>query len=134
MAENLRPARLTYLTLPLFSRSAPFREAILDAGAALKAADYPLMIHCKSGADRAGFLSALYLIVVEGVPVREARRQLTLRHLHIRASRTGVLDSVFDTYLARYPTTPNPSLIGSATSMILPRLMPVSGHRALPIH
>jgi uncharacterized protein (TIGR01244 family) len=110
VAETCARLGLTYLTLPLFSRSAPFREAILDAGAALKAADYPLMIHCKSGADRAGFLSALYLIVVEGVPVREARRQLTLRHLHIRASRTGVLDSVFDTYLARYPEESKPFL------------------------
>ena len=110
VAEAARRHGLTYLTLPLFSRSAPFRQAILDAGQALREAEYPLLIHCKSGADRAGFLSALYLIVVEGRPVREAKGQLTWRHLHIRASRTGVLDAVFETYLSVHPDEGKPFL------------------------
>lgn len=110
VAEATRRLGLTYLTLPLFSRSAPFRQSILDAAAALRQAEYPVLIHCKSGADRAGFLSALYLIVVEGKPVREAKGQLSLRHLHIRASRTGVLDSVFETYLAAHPDEGTPFL------------------------
>ena len=110
VAEAAQRHGLTYLTLPLFSRSAPFRQAILDAGQALHQAEYPLLIHCKSGADRAGFLSALYLAVVEGRPVREAKGQLTLRHLHIRASRTGVLDTVFETYLKAWPDESKPFL------------------------
>lgn len=110
VAETVRRLGLTYLTLPLFSRSAPFRQSILDAAEALQQAEYPVLIHCKSGADRAGFLSALYLIVVEKRPVREAKAQLTWRHLHIRASRTGVLDAVFETYLAAHPDEAKPFL------------------------
>ena len=94
---------LVYVTLPFFSREAPSRTAIADAAAFLAAAEYPILIHCKSGADRAGFLSALYLIVQEGVPVAEARHQLSLRHFHFRTSRTGILDAVFDAYVAAHP-------------------------------
>lgn len=94
---------LAYVTLPFFSREAPSREALLAAESFFKGAEYPVLVHCKSGADRAGIVSALYLIAAEGVPVREARRQLGLRHLHFAASRTGILDAVFEAYLAAHP-------------------------------
>lgn len=91
---------LEYSTAPIFSREAPSREAILFAAEAVLNAHKPLLIHCKSGADRAGFLATLYLIVVENVSVEVARKQLSLRHLHIRSSKTGILDAVFEAYLA----------------------------------
>ena len=101
--EACKRLGITYVTLPFFSREAPSRDAIAEAAAFLAAAEYPILIHCKSGADRAGFLSALYLIVQEGVPVAEARHQLSLRHFHFRTSRTGILDAVFDAYVAAHP-------------------------------
>jgi uncharacterized protein (TIGR01244 family) len=106
---------LTYVTLPFFSREAPSRAAIADAAALLASVEYPILIHCKSGADRAGFLSALYLIVEEGVPVAEARHQLSLRHFHFRTSRTGILDAVFDAYVAAHPDG-NPGFLAWAAS------------------
>lgn len=101
---------LVYTTFPLFSREAPSREALLQSVEFFKSIEYPALFHCKSGADRAGFLAALYLIVVEGLSVREARRQLSIRFLHIRASRTGILDAVFDAYLAAHPDEKTPFL------------------------
>ena len=65
-------------------------------------------MHCKSGADRAGLASAIYLIAFEGKPVAEARKQLSPRFLHFRRSATGILDPVLDLYdarLARGPIT-----------------------------
>lgn len=95
---------LDYVTFaPLFSRTAPSRDLLLSAWQFLPSLKVPVLIHCKSGADRAGFLAALWLIVVDGRSVREAKEQLTLRHLHVRSSRTGILDAVFDAYLAAYP-------------------------------
>jgi protein tyrosine/serine phosphatase len=38
-----------------------------------------MLIHRKSGADRAGLMSALYLDLKEGVPMAQAKRQLSLR-------------------------------------------------------
>ena len=63
-------------------------------------------MHCKSGADRAGFASAVYLMVILGEPVEAARRMLVPRYLHFRWSRTGVLDRVLDSYTAHNKRNP----------------------------
>jgi uncharacterized protein (TIGR01244 family) len=100
--EAAEAAGIRYIVLdshPIFSRGAPYRSSILNAAAIFRAVEQPVLIHCKSGADRAGFLSALWLIVMENVPVAEARKQLSLRFLHFRSSKTGRLDAVFDQYL-----------------------------------
>lgn len=81
------------------SRAAPTREEVLGARDLLRRLEGPVLIHCKSGADRAGLMSTLYLIAVEGVPVAEARGQLAMRFGHIRQSDTGVLDHFFERYL-----------------------------------
>lgn len=44
---------------------------------------YPLLIHCKSGADRTGLVSGLYLMAKRGVPPQQAERAFTIRHSHI---------------------------------------------------
>ncbi len=110
VAEACARLGLAYETFPLFSREAPSREALLAAADFFARVEFPVLIHCKSGADRAGLLSALYLIVAEKVPVREARHQLSLRFLHFRASRTGILDAVLEAYLAAHPDEKLPFL------------------------
>jgi protein tyrosine/serine phosphatase len=80
------------------SRGAPDRDALLGAQAFFERIAYPAVIHCKSGADRAGFVAALYLIVHEGKPVDQALRQLSMRYGHFRFSKTGILDAFFERY------------------------------------
>jgi protein tyrosine/serine phosphatase len=80
------------------SRGAPDRDAILRSKAFFEELEYPAVFHCKSGADRAGFLAALYLIVQEGRTVAEAMRQLSPRFGHFRFAKTGILDAFFDRY------------------------------------
>ena len=58
----------------------------------------PFVLHCKSGADRAGLASALYLIHIEGQSVAEARKQLSPRFLHFKFTSTGILDFLLDAY------------------------------------
>ena len=82
------------------SREAPERQTILDAKALFEGLSYPAVLHCKSGADRAGFAAALYLILREGRPVAEAMRQLSLRYGHFRFAKTGILDAFFARYRA----------------------------------
>jgi protein tyrosine/serine phosphatase len=82
------------------SRGAPERETILSAKAFFDSIEYPAVLHCKSGADRAGFVAALFLIVNEGCPVSEALRQLSIRFGHFRFAKTGILDAFFERYLA----------------------------------
>lgn len=92
---------LTLVTTELHARKPATREAILRLFDLFREIDRPFVMHCKSGADRAGFASALYMIAVEGASVAEARKQLSLRYLHIKQSSTGVLDYILDLYEAR---------------------------------
>jgi protein tyrosine/serine phosphatase len=55
-------------------------------------------MHCKSGADRAGFAAALYLLLQRGATAEEARRQLSWRYLHLRGAATGVLHFMLERY------------------------------------
>jgi hypothetical protein len=59
----------------------------------------PALIHCKSGADRAGLAAGL-AILFEGGTAAQARRQLCWRFGHVSGSRAGILDAFFDHYAA----------------------------------
>jgi protein tyrosine/serine phosphatase len=78
---------------------APTREQVLGAKQLFEELEYPAMMHCKSGADRAGVMSVLYLHFRQKKPIREAIRQLAFRYGHVRGGHTGVLDYVFEKYL-----------------------------------
>jgi protein tyrosine/serine phosphatase len=101
---------LTFTSFPVLSRDPPSKEALLESAAFFRFLEYPALFHCKSGADRVGFLSALYLIVHENQPVEIAKKQLSLRFLHIRAAKTGILDFIFEQYLEQTRQTPMPFL------------------------
>ncbi|MEM8729501.1 MAG: tyrosine-protein phosphatase [Pseudomonadota bacterium] len=92
---------LTLVNANLLARAAATRADILDVIAKLKTLDKPFVMHCKSGADRAGFASAMYLMVVEGKSVDEARSMLSPRYLHFRNGKVGILDYTLDVYAAR---------------------------------
>lgn len=94
--EACASAGMAFEELVLRSRAAPTRETLAEAAALLGRIAYPALFHCKAGADRAGLMSALYMIVHEGAPVREAKRQLSLRFGHFKQGKTGVLDAFLD--------------------------------------
>lgn len=87
----------------LRSRALPTLAEMQAARELFERIEYPVLFHCKSGADRAGMMSALYLAIHEGRPVAEARRQLSLRYGHIGHGPTGILDAFFDAYEADHP-------------------------------
>ncbi|MFP4326845.1 MAG: tyrosine-protein phosphatase [Paracoccaceae bacterium] len=92
----------------LWARRTVSRERILEVIETMRRAERPFIFHCKSGADRAGFAAAIYLMVFEGVPVQQARRQLGLRYIHLKFTRTGVLDYLLRVYQARNARAPIP--------------------------
>lgn len=83
----------------LSSRAAPSREQIEGFDRLLDQVEGPVLLHCKSGADRAGIASALYVLLKTDLPPSEALRQLSLRYGHIRQAKTGVLDAVIAAYV-----------------------------------
>ncbi len=81
------------------SREIPSREQVLGAKRLFETLKYPALMHCKSGADRAGVMSVLYCHFRLGQPIETAISQLSLKYLHMEAGKTGVLDYFFDRYL-----------------------------------
>ena len=81
------------------SRDVPTREKVLAARDLFETVRYPALMHCKSGADRAGIMAVFYKHFRQGQSIREAIGQLSPRYLHVKAGLTGVLDYIFERYL-----------------------------------
>jgi protein tyrosine/serine phosphatase len=88
---------LDHLDMAFESRGAPHRERILRFHDLYRGMRFPALLHCKSGADRAGLAAGL-AILFEGGTTAEALGQLSLRYGHFRRSSTGVLDAFFIHY------------------------------------
>ncbi|MCC1494662.1 tyrosine-protein phosphatase [Cognatishimia sp. F0-27] len=99
--ESCARLGMTLRTAKLHARSAASRKALMHVIEELRQAEKPMMFHCKSGADRAGFVAALYQLIFEDVPVAEAKKQLGLKFIHLKFTKTGVQDYVLDIYEAR---------------------------------
>ena len=83
----------------VYSRDTPTVEKVFEAKALFEQIAYPALMHCKSGADRAGLMSVLYSIFRLNEPVHVAVQHLSKKYLHMREGKTGLLDAFFETYL-----------------------------------
>ncbi len=90
---------LDHIDMAFESRGAPHRERILRFHGIYTSMTTPALMHCKSGADRAGLAAGLVLLF-EGGTSRDALRQMSWRFGHFNRSRTGVLDAFFLQYAA----------------------------------
>jgi protein tyrosine phosphatase (PTP) superfamily phosphohydrolase (DUF442 family) len=96
--EACRRHGIALVDYPIRSREPPSKEAIRGLKDLVERIEYPALLHCKVGSDRAGMMSALFLMVGEGRPVEEAQAQLSWRYGHVRQSKAGVLDRFLDEY------------------------------------
>lgn len=90
--QNIRLVDLDLVTgrLPWPSEITPVIEAIDDV-------DYPILVHCYSGADRTGLVAALALLLKTDCGLDDARRQLGLWYGHI-SLKAPAMDQFFDLY------------------------------------
>ncbi|WP_193540139.1 protein-tyrosine phosphatase family protein [Rhodopila globiformis] len=92
--EAARELGLAFHDMSFESRGAPQRDRILRLHEIYRSMPTPAIMHCKSGADRAGLAAGL-MVLFNGGTAAEAMRHLSLRFGHIRQSRTGILDAFF---------------------------------------
>ena len=95
--EAARRLGLIHIDRAFESRGAPHKDRILNFAEIAKTLVEPALIHCKSGADRAGLASGL-LILLNGGTAAAALAQLSWRFGHVSRSRTGILDAFFIRY------------------------------------
>ncbi len=86
---------LVFTRAVLRSRGLPSREEFAAVETLIAETPTPVLFHCKSGADRAGFMAALWMVLREGRTAAEASGQLSLRYGHLSKGPTGVLDRFF---------------------------------------
>ncbi|MRU14536.1 protein tyrosine phosphatase [Roseovarius sp. A21] len=103
--ESCRQLGLTLVNVSLMARNAAPAANILQVIGAFRSIEKPFVMHCKSGADRAGFASAIYLLAIEDRPISEARKMLSAKYIHFRWTKTGVLDFILDRYEERQKET-----------------------------
>lgn len=97
---------LELINLKISARLPPTSEQLLQVLDVLDTAPRPMLIHCKSGADRTGLVAALHLIHVLGLPVEEAKKQLSWRYVHFAFSKKGILDAFLFQYARRLKEGP----------------------------
>lgn len=86
--------------ITLSAQTLPFPAELRRVVEVLDHTEYPVLVHCKSGADRTGLVSALSLLLYTDATLGEARRQLWPRYGHWPVSRTVAMDQFFDLYEA----------------------------------
>jgi len=99
---------LTLVSSSMNARQLVSRRVLLQLLDQFQTLERPFVMHCKSGADRAGLVSALYLLHVQNTPIAQAKKQLSIRYLHLRSFQTGILDHMLDAYETDIKSTPMP--------------------------
>lgn len=103
--ESCKALDLELVSIPLHARAPAKREHLLNLFEVFDTIPRPFVLHCKSGADRAGLASALYRLD-QGEPVAAARKELSLRYLHLKFTKTGVQDHMLDLFEQRQADGP----------------------------
>lgn len=103
--ESVEALGMTLYNSKMWARKTASRDRILHTIELLRTVPKPLMFHCKSGADRAGFTAATYLLVFQGATVAEAKKMLSLKYIHLTFTKTGIQGYILDVYDARQKQT-----------------------------
>ena len=95
----------------IFSRSIPDPVRLRHAKEVFERIEYPIWIHCKAGADRAGIYSTLYQYFREHIPIEETDQLKLWPYGHIRHSSAGKIDYYLALYADFHKTHPDIGLL-----------------------
>jgi protein tyrosine/serine phosphatase len=100
-----RELGLVHFDYPLSARRFVTSQQIAEILDIVRRAPKPLLIHCKSGSDRAGLVAALYRFAETGASAAEADQELSLVYGHFPylASRSGAMDDSFWAFVRAAP-------------------------------
>lgn len=90
---------LKFISIQIYSRGLVDAQQLKEIRRIIQSVELPALVHCKSGADRAGFFSVLYRHYRLGEPIEAALSELGSLYGHFKSAKTGILDFFFQTYL-----------------------------------
>ncbi len=97
--ETCRNLGVKHYDLKLSPKKAPTPRRIQELLRLYRIAPRPVLIHCKAGADRAGLAAAIWKMVIDGAPLSEARRHLSIRYGHMPLGPTQALDTFLENWV-----------------------------------
>lgn len=82
--ETVEKNHIKFLSFGFATEYYPQPEDLRGYLKALKEEDYPILVHCKTGADRTGEATALYMMEIKGVPKEQAiQDHLNFKYWHV---------------------------------------------------
>ena len=131
-----RGGGVTFYDFPISATKRPTRRELLVLIDTLRSCTYPLLIHCKSGADRTGLASALYMMVARQSRPSGPRTPSPSNTDTFRCSVRSTSTSRFASMPPGSPTEDSPTLpIVSATGSRMttsPPTVPKTRRRSSP--
>lgn len=89
-AETLARLKTQFLALDLEDKFYPPEKEIKRLFSTFEQGQYPMLIHCRVGADRTGMVAALYEQVYMNKSVEESLKQLTFTYWHVPAFKPAM--------------------------------------------
>ena len=94
--EACDKAGITLVDFTVRSRAVPDYDVLLGAKDMFEAGIYLDALQIRG--DRAGIMSALYLLLMENATVDDALEMLSFKYLHVKQAKTGLLDAFIEAY------------------------------------
>lgn len=93
---------MTLIDVPLSSTRELSDQELKQLVEILRTAEKPILIHCRSGANRTGLAAAIYLAAIEQVGTDTAGEQLSVRYGHVPVPyrpETSAMDRSWERFL-----------------------------------
>lgn len=88
---------IKFVQIPMSASRFPKKWELVQLCEAIEQGPYPMLVHCKAGADRTGLASAIYLLH-RGASMERAREELTIWYGHLSMFGTEKLGETLDMY------------------------------------
>ena len=95
-AEDITLARLKikFVPIDMSDKFYPLQSHLQQLFSAFEKDAYPMLIHCRVGADRTGLAAALYVRAYQNKSLEESLQQLTFANWHVPLLRPAMTDFV----------------------------------------
>lgn len=97
--EQCAKLGIRLVDVDIYSRGIPEGSSIRHAKEVFDSVEYPIWIHCKAGADRAGIYSTLYQYFRKHIPIAETNQLRLWPFGHIKHSNAGKIDFYLEQFL-----------------------------------
>ena len=109
--EQCEKLGIALIDIDIRSREAPRPEDIRRAKALFASIAYPVWMHCKAGADRAGIYATFFQHFHQQMPIERTDQLRLWPYGHFRLSKAGRIDHYLEHYLAYRQAQPEIGLL-----------------------